>query len=134
MRGADEMKEVATLASLGYRDSVTGYDISRPRPTKTPFAPMGSRHSGARPPSYALERERHLPVDEPVRIAVAVANALDHAHAHGVIHRDLKPENILMQHGQPVIADFGIALAISKAGGSRVTQRGLPRIGRAMRR
>src|SRR5450759_5370735 len=72
-----------------------------------------------------LERERQLPVEEAVHIAIAVANALDYAHAHGVIHRDLKPENILMQHGQPVIADFGIALAISKAGGSRVTQTGL---------
>jgi serine/threonine protein kinase/Tol biopolymer transport system component len=72
-----------------------------------------------------LERERQLPVDEAVRIAIAAANALDYAHSHGVIHRDLKPENILIQHGQPVIADFGIALAISNAGGSRVTQTGL---------
>jgi serine/threonine-protein kinase len=72
-----------------------------------------------------LDRERQLPVDEAVRIAIGIANALDYAHAHGVVHRDLKPENILMQHGQPVIADFGIALAISKAGGSRVTQTGL---------
>ncbi len=72
-----------------------------------------------------LDRERQLHVDEAVRIAIAIANALDYAHSHGVVHRDLKPENILMQHGQPVIADFGIALAISKAGGSRVTQTGL---------
>src|SRR5947208_5224571 len=49
-----------------------------------------------------LDRENQLPVDEAVRIAVAVANALDYAHGHGVIHRDLKPENILLQHGQPV--------------------------------
>jgi serine/threonine-protein kinase len=54
-----------------------------------------------------------------------VANALDYAHSHGVIHRDLKPENILMQAGQPVIADFGIALAVSNAGGNRITQTGL---------
>src|SRR5437773_7370666 len=72
-----------------------------------------------------LERENQLPVDEAVRIAVAVANALDYAHGHGVIHRDLKPENILLQHGQPVVADFGIALAVSKAGGARITQTGL---------
>ena len=72
-----------------------------------------------------LDRERQLPVDEAVRTAIGIANALDYAHAHGVVHRDLKPENILMQHGQPVIADFGIALAISNAGGSRVTQTGL---------
>src|SRR4051794_40112956 len=58
-----------------------------------------------------LEREKQLPVDEAVRIALAIASALDYAHGHGVIHRDLKPENILLQHGQPVVADFGIALA-----------------------
>jgi serine/threonine-protein kinase len=72
-----------------------------------------------------LEREKQLPVDEAVRITVAIANALDYAHSHGVIHRDLKPENILLQAGQPVIADFGIALAVSNAGGSRITQTGL---------
>src|SRR5262245_42824120 len=72
-----------------------------------------------------LEREKQLPVDEALRIAVAVANALDYAHGHGVIHRDLKPENILLQHGQPVVADFGIALAVSNAGGARITQTGL---------
>jgi Tol biopolymer transport system component len=72
-----------------------------------------------------LDRERQLPVDEALRIASAVAGALDYAHQHGVIHRDLKPENILLQHGQPVVADFGIALALSNAGGERVTQTGL---------
>src|SRR5258706_9554796 len=72
-----------------------------------------------------LEREKQLPIDEATRISVAIANALDYAHGHGVIHRDLKPENILLQHGQPVVADFGIALAVSKAGGNRITQTGL---------
>src|SRR5215216_5416542 len=72
-----------------------------------------------------LDRERQLPVDEAVRMTVAIANALDYAHSHGVIHRDLKPENILLQAGQPVIADFGIALAVSNAGGNRITQTGL---------
>lgn len=72
-----------------------------------------------------LERETQLPVDDAVRMAVAVASALEYAHGHGVIHRDLKPENILLQAGQPVIADFGIALAVSKAGGARITQTGL---------
>ncbi|HVT41231.1 MAG TPA: protein kinase [Gemmatimonadaceae bacterium] len=72
-----------------------------------------------------LEREKQLPVDEAIRIAVAVASALDYAHRHGVIHRDLKPENILLHDGQPVVADFGIALAVSNAGGARITQTGL---------
>jgi eukaryotic-like serine/threonine-protein kinase len=74
---------------------------------------------------HRLDREKQLPVEEAVRITVAVAAALDYAHKQGVIHRDLKPENILMQAGQPVVADFGIALAISNAGGTRVTQTGL---------
>ena len=72
-----------------------------------------------------LERERQLPVDEVIRIVTLLAGALDYAHARGVIHRDLKPENILLQAGQPVIADFGIALAVAQAGGSRVTETGL---------
>src|SRR6185437_11822726 len=72
-----------------------------------------------------LERERQLPVDEALRLTIAVLSALAYAHEHGVIHRDLKPENILLQHGQPVVADFGIALAVSNAGGARVTQTGL---------
>src|SRR5215475_9380313 len=72
-----------------------------------------------------LNREQQLPVDDAVRIASAIASALDYAHGAGVVHRDLKPENILFQAGQPVIADFGIALAVSNAGGTRVTQTGL---------
>ncbi|MBL8979143.1 MAG: serine/threonine protein kinase, partial [Gemmatimonadetes bacterium] len=72
-----------------------------------------------------LERERQLPVDDVVRLVTLMAGALDYAHARGVIHRDLKPENILLQAGQPVIADFGIALAVAQAGGSRITETGL---------
>ena len=72
-----------------------------------------------------LVRERPMPIDEAVRIGVAVAGALDYAHRRGVIHRDLKPENILLLDGQPVVADFGIALAVAKAGGARVTETGI---------
>jgi eukaryotic-like serine/threonine-protein kinase len=72
-----------------------------------------------------LDREKQLPVEDAVRITIAVASALAYAHERGVIHRDLKPENILLQAGQPLIADFGIALAVSNAGGARITQTGL---------
>ena len=72
-----------------------------------------------------LDREKQLPTEDAIGIAVAVASALEYAHQQGVIHRDLKPENILLQAGQAVVADFGIALAVSNAGGARVTQTGI---------
>ncbi len=72
-----------------------------------------------------LQREKQLGVEQAVEIACSVAAGLDYAHRHGVIHRDIKPENILIHDGQPLIADFGIALALSQAGGSRLTETGL---------
>ena len=72
-----------------------------------------------------LDREHQLPVDDAVRIASDVAEALDYAHGRGVIHRDIKPANILIQAGRPVIADFGIALAVSAGGADRLTETGL---------
>ncbi len=71
-----------------------------------------------------LNRERQLSVEHSIEIAEHVATALDYAHRTGVIHRDIKPENILLQDGQPVIADFGIALAVTQAGGDRLTETG----------
>jgi eukaryotic-like serine/threonine-protein kinase len=72
-----------------------------------------------------LERERQLPIQDAVRIAREVADALGYAHGLGVIHRDIKPENILLQNGHALVADFGIALAVQSAGGHRLTQTGL---------
>jgi serine/threonine protein kinase len=72
-----------------------------------------------------LEREKQLPIDEAVRIATDVAEALHTAHEQGVIHRDIKPANILLSRGRPLVADFGIALAVSAAGGGRLTETGL---------
>ena len=72
-----------------------------------------------------ISREKQLPVADAVRIATEVAGALDYAHRHGVIHRDIKPENILLHDGRALVADFGIALAASKAGGTRMTETGM---------
>ena len=72
-----------------------------------------------------LDRETQLGIDSAVKISVAIADALDYAHRHGVVHRDIKPENILLQEGRPMVADFGIALAVSAAAGGRVTETGL---------
>jgi len=73
-----------------------------------------------------LTREKQLPVEEAVRIAREVADALDYAHRHGVVHRDIKPENILLHDGRAQVADFGIALAAARTdGGSRMTETGM---------
>jgi serine/threonine-protein kinase len=71
-----------------------------------------------------IAREHQLPVSDAVRIAREVAGALDYAHRHGVIHRDIKPENILLHDGSALVADFGIALAVSTAD-TRLTETGM---------
>jgi len=72
-----------------------------------------------------LDREQQLGIDEAVKITVEIADALDYAHRHGVVHRDIKPENILLHDGRPMVADFGIALAVSAAAGGRMTETGM---------
>jgi serine/threonine-protein kinase len=72
-----------------------------------------------------LNRETQFGIEEALRIACDVLDALDYAHRHGVIHRDIKPENILLHDGRPMVADFGIALALSAAAGGRMTETGL---------
>jgi eukaryotic-like serine/threonine-protein kinase len=72
-----------------------------------------------------LAREKQLSIADALRVAAEVGAGLDYAHRHGVIHRDIKPENILLHDGSALIADFGIALAVNKAGGGRMTETGL---------
>ena len=75
-----------------------------------------------------LRREKQLPVADSVRILCEVASALSYAHKQGVIHRDIKPENILLQDGHAVLADFGIAAALTLPGEtphSRITRTGM---------
>jgi Tol biopolymer transport system component/tRNA A-37 threonylcarbamoyl transferase component Bud32 len=72
-----------------------------------------------------LDREKQFAIDDAVELTRAISAALDYAHRQGVIHRDIKPENILLVEGQPQVADFGIALAVSQAGGTRLTETGL---------
>jgi eukaryotic-like serine/threonine-protein kinase len=72
-----------------------------------------------------LHREVQLPVEDAVRIAREVAEALDYAHRHGIVHRDIKPENVMLGEGHARVADFGVAWALESAGGSSLTETGL---------
>jgi eukaryotic-like serine/threonine-protein kinase len=72
-----------------------------------------------------LLREHQLSIDETLNLIGKVANALDYAHRHGVIHRDIKPENILLNDGEPIVVDFGIARAVTRAGGDMLTETGI---------
>ena len=72
------------------------------------------------PPRRALSQEQALAITQPV------ADALSYAHRMGVLHRDIKPENILFSQGHPIVADFGIAKAVSTAGGANLTRTGFP--------
>ena len=73
-----------------------------------------------------IDREKQLGVDDAVAITQKVAGALDYAHENGVVHRDIKPGNILLSaQGEPLVADFGIALAVAQAGAGRITETGL---------
>ena len=72
-----------------------------------------------------LDREKQLSIDEAIDLTKQIAEALAFAHSKGVIHRDIKPENILLAKGQALVADFGIARAVSVAGGERLTRTGM---------
>jgi serine/threonine-protein kinase len=71
-----------------------------------------------------LDREQQLPIDDAINITTEVAEAIQFAHTHGIIHRDIKPENILLQGGHAIVADFGIARALSESG-QKLTQTGM---------
>ena len=72
-----------------------------------------------------LTREKQLSIEDAVKVGRDVAAALDYAHRHGVVHRDIKPENVMLHEGEAIVTDFGIAKAVSAAGGESLTQTGM---------
>ena len=72
-----------------------------------------------------LNRDTQLPLDDAIQITKEIADALGHSHSKGIMHRDIKPENILLSGGRAVVADFGIARAVTMAGGEKLTQTGM---------
>ena len=84
-----------------------------------PFAGGGSLRT-------RLQAARRLPLEQAAAIADAIADALTYAHRLGIFHRDIKPENILFAEGHPLVTDFGIAKAVSTAGGAALTRTGFP--------
>jgi tetratricopeptide (TPR) repeat protein/tRNA A-37 threonylcarbamoyl transferase component Bud32 len=72
-----------------------------------------------------LNSERQLPVEDALKVTKEVAEALDHAHSQGIVHRDIKPENIMFEGGHAIVADFGVARAVSQAGGEKLTETGM---------
>jgi Tol biopolymer transport system component len=122
------LKEIETTANLQHPHILPLFDSgeagTRGRGEGTflfyvmPFVPGESLRE-------RLARDGELPVADAVRIARAVVSALGAAHRRGIVHRDIKPENILLADGEPVVADFGIARAISASAGDRLTSTGL---------
>ncbi|MFO7589018.1 MAG: phenylalanine--tRNA ligase beta subunit-related protein, partial [Gemmatimonadota bacterium] len=72
-----------------------------------------------------LDRERMLPVEEALRIAGDLLDALAHAHGHGIVHRDVKPSNVFLTDRHALLADFGVARALERSGGTRLTETGV---------
>src|SRR5215218_7422481 len=120
--GADRfLREIATIAGLQHPHILGLIDSGEVEGTAYYVMPFVDGESLR----DRLAREKQLPIADTIRIATEIAGALDYAHRHGVIHRDIKPENILLHDGSALVADFGIALAASKAGGARMTETGM---------
>jgi serine/threonine-protein kinase len=115
------LREIATVAGLHHPHIMPLYDSGSAGGFLYYVMPLAEGESlGDR-----LDREVQLPIEDALRIAAEVADALSYAHRHGIVHRDIKPANILLESGHAVVADFGIARAIDAAGGDRLTETGL---------
>ena len=120
--GADRfLREITTTASLRHPHILPLYDSGAAGETLFYVMPFVDGESLRE----RLQREKQLPLDDALQIAREVADALSYAHGRGIVHRDIKPENIMLEAGHAVVADFGIAKAISAASGDTLTQTGM---------
>src|SRR5438067_10680640 len=115
------LREIATSANLRHPHILPLYDSGEADGLLFYVMPYAEGESLRE----RLDREKQLPLDDAVQIAREVADALSYAHGRGVVHRDIKPENILLSGGHAVVADFGIARAISVAGRDKFTATGM---------
>ena len=115
------LREIRVAASLSHPNLVPIEDSGQVGDVfyyVSPYLPDGSLRS-------RLRRERQLSVEDSVRVARDVGDALQYVHSHGIVHRDVKPENILFSGTSACVADFGIARAVDAAAGETITSTGL---------
>jgi tetratricopeptide (TPR) repeat protein len=120
--GADRfLREIQIEASLQHPHILPLYDSGRANGTLYYTMPYVQGETLRQ----RLAREKQLPVEEVVKIVTQVGDAVSYAHSHGVVHRDLKPENIMFSEGHALVSDFGVARAVSEAGGEQLTDSGV---------
>ncbi len=120
------VREIRLTAKLQHPNIVSVLDTGVfPGPDATPLPWFAMAYVPGESLRARLERERHLPVEEALRIAEDAAAALQSAHREGIVHRDIKPENLLLAGGRAYVADFGIAKAVIETGAERLTSTGL---------
>jgi len=115
------LQEIKTVASLTHPHIVPVHDSGETGGVLFYVMP----HIDGETLRDKIVREKRLSPAETVRLTRTLSSALDFAHRHGVVHRDIKPENVMMYEGEPLILDFGIAKAISAAGGESLTRTGV---------
>ncbi|MCL7991057.1 MAG: protein kinase [marine benthic group bacterium] len=121
VEGKRFLREIDTIAGLGHPHILTLIDSGEAGGLIYYVVP----HVEGESLRAMLDRERQLPVDAAVTIAIDVADGLDHAHRRGIVHRDVTPRAIMVAEGHATIADFGVARAIDTAGSERLTAMGV---------
>lgn len=120
------LREIEIAAKLQHPHILPVYDSGEATgPSGETFLYYVMPHVAGESLQARIERGGRIPSAEALRIAREIADALDHAHRAGVVHRDIKPANVLLSDGHAMVADFGIARAVSASGGSDLTRAGI---------